>query len=286
MAASHPSISSSDLRRDISRRNIERAISCEHEVSYGCVPSVVYQEADGTHGNFHPASYRAICANPDWHRRLEKAYTGSRWISRAWERGRRELECANSSDALLMNIFCYPKVLTRPALCNLIGADSNLAPEFGFRPRVPFGNGRFDRTEIDMRLGGILFEAKLTETGFQTAPLRLLDRYRDLHEVFNIEELPIHTKKVRSYQLVRGVLAAYATDASFVLLCDCRRTDMIEQWFSILCAVRSYSFRSRLRLLTWQDIAVTLPRGLQDFLETKYGIAGQVPGKKNGTAPG
>ncbi len=272
MAVSHPSLRSGDLRRDISLRNIARTASSEYEISYGSVPSVVYQEGDGTHGNFHPASYRAICANPDWHRRLQKAYTGSRWISRAWERKRRELECASSSDALLMNIFCYPKVLGRPMLCNLLGADSNLAPEFGFRPGVPFSNGRFDRTEVDMRLGDILFEAKLTETGFQTAPLRLLNRYRDLPEVFDTGELPIHADKVRSYQLVRGVLAAYAADASFVLLCDRRRADLIEQWFSILRAIRSYSFRSKLKLVTWQEIAVTLPRGLRDFLGTKYGI--------------
>jgi hypothetical protein len=273
MAVTHPSLRSNDLRRDISQRNIARVAEAERDISYGSVPSVVYQEADGTHGNFHPASYRAICANPDWHRRLQKAYTGSRWITRAWERKRRELECANSSDALLMNIFCYPRVLVRPALCNLLGVETNLSPEFGFRPRVPFNDGKLDRTEVDMRLGDILFEAKLTETGFQTAPLRLLSRYRELNEVFDIAELPIHADKVRSYQLIRGVLAAHAADASFVLLCDSRRTDLIEQWFAILCAVRSYSFRSRLRLLTWQDLAATLPRALRDFLAAKYGIA-------------
>jgi hypothetical protein len=171
-----------------------------------------------------------------------------------------------------MNVFCYPKVLGRSALCNLLGVDCNLTPEFGFRPRVPFSDKKFDRTEIDMRLGDLLCEAKLTETGFQTAPLRLLIRYRDLQEVFETDELPVHGDKVRGYQLIRGVLAAYAAEAPFVLLCDSRRTDLIEQWFSILCTVRSYSFRSKLRLLTWQDIAVTLPRGLRDFLETKYGI--------------
>lgn len=274
MAASHTSISSNDLRRDISRRNIDRASYCEHELSYGTLPSVVYQEADGSHGNFHPSSYRAICANPEWRRRLEKAYTGSQWIARAWERRRGELECSNSSDALLMNIFCYPKLLTRPGICNLLGIDFGLSPEFGFRPRVPLSNGRFDRTEVDMHLGEILFEAKLTETGFQTAPMRLLLRYRDLEEVFNVDELPIHAGKVRSYQLIRGVLAAYSSGASFVLLCDGRRVDLIEQWFQVLRAVRSYSFRCRLRLIAWQDLASALPPRLRVFVEQKYGIAG------------
>ncbi len=272
MNSSQPSLRSSDLRRDISRRNMARAASCTHEISYGAVPSVVYQEREGSHGNFHPASYRAICANPEWHRRLQKAYTGSRWISRAWERKRRELECANSSDALLMNIFCYPRILSRRALCSLLGVDSNLTPEFGFRPRTPLNESKLDRTEVDMRLGNHWFEAKLTETGFQTAPLRLLSRYRDLSEVFDIDELPVHAGKVRSYQLIRGILAAHASNASFVLLCDSRRADLIEQWFAILCAVRSYTFRSALRLLTWQDLAATLPPQLRSFLQTKYGI--------------
>lgn len=274
MAVPYPSISSGDLRRDISQRNIARGAVCEHEVSYGAVSSVVYREANGTHGNFHDSSYRAICANPEWRRRLEKAYTGSRWISRSWERKRRELECANSSDALLMNIFCYPRLLSRWAVCNLLGVDAGLTPEFGFRPRVPLNNGKFDRTEVDMRLGDVLFEAKLTETGFQTAPVRLLRRYRDLDEVFDVEELPIYAEKVRCYQIVRGVFAAHSSGASFVLLCDRRRADLIEQWFSVLRAVRSYSFRCRLRLITWQDLATTLPPGLRAFVEQKYGIEG------------
>ncbi|HEX7157993.1 MAG TPA: hypothetical protein VF214_03180 [Edaphobacter sp.] len=273
MAALPRSLSSNDLRREIGQRNIVRAAACEHELSYSSVPSVVYQEADGSHGNFHPSSYRAICANQDWRKRLQKAYTGSRWISRAWERKRRELECANSSDALLMNIFCYPKALSRPALCNLLGVEGGLSPEFGFRPQVPLNNGRFDRTEVDMRLGDVLFEAKLTETGFQTAPLRLLLRYRDFEEVFDTDELPRQTEKVRGYQLIRGILAAYASDRSYVLLCDVRRADLMEQWFSVLRAVRSYSFRSRLRVLNWQDLTVALPARLRTFLESKYGIS-------------
>ena len=124
-----------------------------------------------------------------------------------------------------------------------------------------------------MRLGDALFEAKLTETGFQTAPLRMLLRYRDFEEVFETDALPRQDEKVRCYQLIRGILAAYASDRSFVLLCDARRTDLIEQWFSVLYAVRSYSFRSRLRVLTWQDLTVALPARLRSFLADKYGIA-------------
>jgi len=102
-----------------------------------------------------------------------------------------------------MNIFCYPKVLHRPQLCTLLGIDPGLSPDFGFKPRTPFSNGGVDRTEIDMRLGDLLVEAKLTEMGFQMAASRLLFRYRDLHEVFDVTELRVVGDVVHSYQLIR-----------------------------------------------------------------------------------
>lgn len=260
-------VTASSLRRELSQRNIERARVWAHEVSYGDIPSVLYQREGNIHGNFLPASYRAICSRPDWHRRLEKKYTGDRWIARSWGRTRSELDCANSSDALLMNIFCYPRVLHRPQLCALLGIERGQLPEFGFRPRIPLLNGGCDRTEVDMRLGDLLVEAKLTETGFRPATFRLLSRYRE------VRELPISGNIVHAYQLIRGVLAAHSTESSFLLLCDGRRTDLIESWFQIMRAVRSYSLRNRLKLLSWQEIARTLPKSLENFLSEKYGVS-------------
>lgn len=265
-------LSGAALRREIGRRNLERARSFEHEASYGAVPSVVYREEENGHGNFLPASYRAICANADWEQRLRKSYTGGRWFVRNKERVRYELDCANSSDALLMNIFCYPRVMRRAALCSLLDVDAGVVPEFGFRARVPLANARFDRTECDMRLGEAFFEAKLTESDFQTAPTRLLLRYRDLAEVFEIADLPVVEDTVYDYQLMRGVLAAYASGCAFVLLYDRRRVDLAERWLRVLRAVKSYSFRSRMKLIAWQEIAAALPRRLQSFLDEKYGI--------------
>lgn len=266
-------LSGAALRREISQRNLERTRLFEHETSYSAVPSVVYREEGNSHGNFLPASYRAICANADWARRLLKSYTGGRWFVRNKERVRCELDCANSSDALLMNIFCYPRVTQRSALCSLLDVDAGMIPEFGFRARVPLTGARFDRTECDMRLGETLFEAKLTENSFQTAPMRLLLRYRDLTEVFETGDLPIVEGMVYDYQLMRGVLAAYASGCAFVLLYDRRRADLVERWLRVLRAVRSYTFRSRMKLIAWQEIAATLPPRMQSFLDEKYGIA-------------
>jgi hypothetical protein len=78
--------------------------------------------------------------------------------------------------------------------------------------------------------------------------------------------------KLCGYQLVRGTLAARATGASFCVLCDGRRSDLVEEWYRVISAVRSAELRSRLKLLTWQELAETLPVDLRDFLRVKYGI--------------
>jgi hypothetical protein len=173
-----------------------------------------------------------------------------------------------------MNIFCYPRILRRAQLCMLLGVERGLVPSFGFRPRLPLSGGKSDRTEIDMKVGDLLVEAKLTETGFQSRCSEVVHRYRDLYDVFEVEELPIRENSVGGYQLVRAVLATYAAEGSFSLFCDARRDDLIDSWFRVVRAVRSYCFRSRLKLITWQDLAATLPHRLQRFLEEKYGISG------------
>ena len=268
-----PPLSASQLRREISARNLARGGEQEREVSYGGSASVIWQESGHTHGNFLRASWARIVANPAWKQRLQKSYTASRFVPRAADRRRFELECANSSDALLMNVFCYPRVLANPRVCALVGIEPGLKPEFGFRPGIPLHKGT-DRTEIDMKLGNLFVEAKLTEGDFQRAPLRLLRRYRDLEDVFDVERLPGANGGVASYQLIRGVLAARACCASFLVLCDQRRPDLAERWFGVLTAVRDAALRTRLCLLTWQELSAVLPRPVQKFMDEKYGIRG------------
>ncbi len=247
--------------------------------------SVIHTPQAHTHGNFIDASYRRILAHPAWAARLRKPHTARRRarptgpdeLIRPWC----ELDAASSSDALLMNIFCYPRLLASRTLPALLGIAPGLEPEFGFHPNIPLGPGKGrkprilkDRTEIDMRLGHLLVEAKLTETGFQTAPLRLLERYPDFCELFDRDLLELTPRGVRSYQLVRGVLATHADPgATFCVLIDSRRPDLAEAWYAIMRAVRSLQLQSRLRLLTWQELARTVPRPLRLFLAQKYGIA-------------
>jgi hypothetical protein len=273
------SLSAAELRRELSFRNQQyarkRELLCRE--SHGDPPVVCYLpcEAGVTHGNFLPGAYRAILKNQVWRKRLEKVHSLARTSLPREDRRWRELDSCNSSDALLMNIFCFPGAMKDGTVYNLLGVEAGSLPVFGFRPRVPLANGNSDRTEVDMRLGNLLVEAKLTETDFQTADQNLLGGYRDLVEVFDASLLPKSGEQFLSYQLIRNVLAAHHNQTSFCVLLDARRPDLLEAWFAVMSCVRSLDLRLRCKVLTWQELAVAVPRKLQAFLEEKYGICGE-----------
>lgn len=263
------------LRSELSLRNLKFASTHGylHERTDGQVPSIIFGCDDaGRHGNFHPDAYRRICANDRWARRLEKTHTAYKRVRLRCNWQWKELDCSNSSDALLMNIFCHPEVMAQASTRAMLGIPLNAVPEFGFKPRTPLQNGKSDNTEVDMKLGELLVEAKLTESDFQCASPGLISRYRDLEAVFDLSELPTRNGKQSGYQLIRGTLAAHATECSFCVFCDSRRPDLIEDWYKILRAVRPFELRCRLKLLTWQELASVLSADLQEFLAAKYGI--------------
>jgi hypothetical protein len=216
-------------------------------------------------------------------------------------------------------VFCAPGA---PAVRQTLGVDWEAEPEFGWKARVPLLSGRFDRTEVDMRWGGLLVEAKLTETDFQTRAARVVEGYRDFDAVFERGLLPrVELRAARrrtavefaeeftqeweesapddlaarefqkgivarareaepveagyaGYQLIRNVLAAYASGMSFCVVHDERRPDLREAWFAVMAAVRSAEMRVRCKVMTWQELAALVPEELQAFLELKYGIVG------------
>jgi hypothetical protein len=265
------------LRARIAALNRAYCASRPHELSRGASPVVIYTPCGDAHGNFIDESYRAIVANLAWSARLRKAHTSKRMarptgpdeVIRQWC----ELDSANSSDALLMNIFCFPEVLAGPKLTSLLGIEPNTEPVFGYPARVPLTRNRFDRTSIDLRLGHLLIEAKLTENDFTFAPLKLIEDYAAFDRVFDRDLLDLTPRGVRSYQLIRGVLAAASDpDKHFCVLTDARRPDLMEAWYAIMRAVHSYQLQAQLRLLTWQELVPALPSKLAAFLEQKYGI--------------
>jgi hypothetical protein len=184
----------SQLRLELGARNRRYARGLPHVESYGNPPVVVYPPQDGRHGNFFDSAYAAIAQHPEWMRRFDKVHTqGSRSLPKPEidaQRRWRELDSSMSSDALLMNIFCTPGVAESTAVQNALGVDDGAPPVFGWKAKVPLTSGRFDRTEVDMRFGSLLVEAKLTEGDFQTRDARVVEAYRDFEEVFDRELLP------------------------------------------------------------------------------------------------
>jgi len=259
------------LRRELNERAFRYAVrrGLVHDMTPTAHPSVVFGPDGTRHGNFLDATYRAIVADAGWAKRLTKAHTAHR---RVWPRAEwrwRELDAAASSDALLMNVFCYPGVLEGRELRALLGVVAGVHPEFGYTPRIPLKNGTFDRTEIDLRLGDLLVEAKLTETAVGPTRRALLDRYPGFVEAFE----PRLEENIPGYQLHRGVLAAASSPgARFCVLADVRRPDLLEAWHAVMATVRTADLRCRLQMLTWQEVAAALPEELQGFLEERYGI--------------
>lgn len=192
-----------ELRRELADRNRAYAAGRLHVESYGGDPVVVYAPEGPCHGNFFDPAYCAILARPDWNKRFRKIHTGGRSLPKLAEdptRKWRELDSCMSSDALLMNIFCTPGVCESAAVQRMLGIDSEPLPTFGWKARVPLKSGLVDRTEVDMRWGDLLVEAKLTESDFQIREASLVEAYRDLDEVFDLDLLPrvmIRTRRRR-----------------------------------------------------------------------------------------
>lgn len=269
-----------ELRHNLRERNVVERAGVRRCESRGGVTLYLPSEDGKRHGNFIDASYRSTLKNPAWAARLQKAHTAKGTALPAHPDGGewRELDSCMSSDALLMNVFCYPGVCDRAAVTRMLGVAAGLTPEFGYKARVPLAGDHADRTEVDMRLGtsdngnGLLVEAKLTESDFQAQTSSVVERYRDLAKVFDVRKLPRVDGKYASYQLIRNILAAYATCASFCVLVDLRRPDLIERFGEIASCVRDAAMWAQCKLLTWQELAPALPAALQLFIKTKYGI--------------
>jgi hypothetical protein len=85
--------------------------------------------------------------------------------------------------------------------------------------------------------------------------------------------VPVPGDRYECYQMIRNILAAYALDCRLCVLIHESRVDLFEQYHAVLRAVRYADIRTRCAILTWQELAGTLPRQLQSFLSDKYAIA-------------
>jgi len=214
--------------------------------------------------NFFPASYKAIQRNPDWKMRLEKAHQQVA--------GAKEMQSSNSSDALLMSIFCHPKISSWKGVKELLGVTS-IVPVFGEGPGVKKKGTKGDETEIDLALDKVFVEAKLTESGFTEKAVSEVEKYTDLKAVFHTEFLRRKGDCFENYQVIRNLLASIQIGKRHLLLCDERRPDLVRAYFETVGCLRDQKHRKDCGVVFWQEIARVCGKDLSAYLAARYGIS-------------
>ena len=212
---------------------------------------------------FCPASYESIQANPAWASRTGKQHSQVPGVL--------EMQSSNSSDALLMSVFCHPHIAEWQGVQEVLRLRPH-SPVFGLMARVPKYGTNGDETEIDMAIDDCLVEAKLTETGFTEKAKAEVTKYEDLTTVFDIDSLPQSESHYRNYQVIRNVLAAVHHHKRHVLLCDHRRPDLARDYYETVACVREIGVRRRCRVIFWQEIAEKAGETLRGYLCARYGM--------------
>lgn len=225
--------------------------------------AVIFYTDESNNPNFSHKVLHNIHQNHDWKNRLSKVHSH-------FDDGTVEMASSNSSDALLMNIFCHPDFFKWSGPQKYLGFE-NVEPEFGWIPKI---EASAPYTEVDMKLGNTIYEAKLTESDFtQKESDRVLERYPGIAKMFDLDMLQ-KSGMLLNYQLLRNIYVAEKRNLNFKLICDYRRPDLLQSLFLTTQAIVDHNLRNRIGFVTWQEIASYVGKGLRDFLSSKYGIIG------------
>jgi hypothetical protein len=210
--------------------------------------------------NFAQASFQKMTQNESWMARTKtkKGYG-------------LEMRSSNSSDALLMSVFCHPQIGRWKGVRSLLGV-SAIEPTFGFNASVALDTGHGDDTEIDMVVEDVFFEAKLTESDFTRKGVSVVKRYSSLATHFHSDCLVRREDQIDNYQLIRNLLAAVQHGKRHILICDARRPDLVRRYMETVTCLRDVTARRKCRFVSWQEIKDACGRELKDFLEEKYGL--------------
>jgi hypothetical protein len=208
--------------------------------------------------SFQPETFSNIQSNEEYRDRLNKSHTQAK--------GYKEMQSSNSSDALLMNIFAYPNILENESLRNLLGLNQNESIEFGWNP--VFKN-ETRKTEIDMKIGDCIFEAKLTESNFTKKSKNIVLKYPNVEQVLDLTTL-YKGEDVLYYQLIRNLLTADKNKYDFKLIVDESRSDLIRAFKKVKEVIKTEELKARFNYLTWQEITDTLENDLKQYIIKKY----------------
>lgn len=224
--------------------------------------------------NFHPKSWDVIKNNIEYLNRTKKNHSHFKGVLPVIY----EMQSSNSSDALAMNIFCYPNFESWKGAGNILKLDKIPKIDFGFKAKVIKGGYDYpepDFTEVDIYFKDeIIGECKLTEEGFTSKEKSEVEYYAAFKEVFHTHKLHQSISEYSNYQLIRNILAAKQHKCRFILFCDIRRPDLAKSFFQTVCCIKDeyLELRTKCEIIYWQDLAQVIGKDLQDFLKEKYGI--------------
>lgn len=212
---------------------------------------------------FCPASFTAISKHADWLSRTMKPHQNVANVM--------EMQSSNSSDALLMNIFCHPMLASWKGVADILGFEP-VNPTFGFKALVEKEDTNGDTTEIDMAIGNHFVEAKLTEEDFTDKDVAEVQKYKSFSLHFHTDFLPIHNDRYQNYQIIRNLLAAIQHEKRHMLLCDERRPDLARRYMETVCCLQDQQLRRSCRVVFWQEVQRACGQDLGSFLHSRYGI--------------
>jgi hypothetical protein len=213
--------------------------------------------------NFQPDSFSRIKQKPDWYERTQKAHQNVP--------NTLEMQSSNSSDALLMNIFCHPHIGEWKGVRDLLQVRT-IDPVFGFKALIYKKEHQTDKSEIDMVLDDLFIEAKLTEEDFTQKDASIVEQYEGLTVQFHKDCLIREGERFDNYQIIRNLLAAIQHNKRHILLCDARRSDLVRRYMETVCCLQDVATRKKCRVVFWQEIQSACGSGLRQFLEEKYGL--------------
>jgi len=216
--------------------------------------------------NFHPDSFTNIVNTPAWQERTTKAHQNVN--------GALEMQSSNSSDALLMNIFCHPDLSRWKGIVNLLD-DKLVTIAFGFSGKVHINGNQTDSTEIDLALADAFCEAKLTESDFTHKRADVVERYNNYRISFHAENIPRVGKDYDNYQIIRNILAAIQHRKKHILFCDERRPDLTRRYMQTVSCLREMHDRKNCRVIFWQELVGACGASLREWIEEKYGMCQQ-----------
>ena len=161
--------------------------------------------------SFCPESRESIERNEDWTARTKKVHSQ---VPNTFE-----MQSSNSSDALLMNIFCHPDIAKWKGVQDILGFIPQI-PVFGLKARVPKGGTNGDDTEIDLSICDTFAEAKLTEESFTAKAKSEVERYLDFSDIFHVSSLPQDEHNYGNYQVIHHILPAVHHNQNHLFFCD------------------------------------------------------------------